>query len=60
MDINYIQLEINKHKNDINNLSNNLINTIDVILEIKISEEIKKQTDFLIALLNVKKKCFDK
>ena len=55
MDINYIQLEINKHKNDINNLSNNLINTIDVILEIKISEEIKKQTDFLITLFNIKK-----
>ena len=55
MDINYIQLQINKHKNDINNLSNNLINTIDVIMEIKINEEIKKQTDFLIALLNIKK-----
>ena len=55
MDINYIQLQINKHKNDINNLSINLNNTIDVILEIKISEEIKKQTDFLIALLNIKK-----
>ena len=55
MDINYIQLEINKHKNDINNLLNNLINTIDVILEIKICEEIKKQTDFLITLLNIKK-----
>ena len=33
----------------------NYVNTIDVILEIKINEEIKKQTDFLIALLNIKK-----
>ena len=47
--------EIVNHKNNIINLSNNLINTIDVNQEITINEELIRQSQFLLKLLNIKK-----
>ena len=47
-------IEINKHKLNIVNLSNELINTFDLNQEILISNDIKKEADFLLSLLNIK------
>ena len=55
MNTNYIQNEINQHKMNINNLSMRLINTFDINEEIPINNEIKKETEILISLLNIKK-----
>ena len=51
----YTLSEIVNHKNNIINLSNNLINTADVNQEISINEELIKQSQFLLKLLNIKK-----
>jgi len=47
--------EIINHKNNILNLSNNLINTADINQEITLNEELIKQAQFLLKLLNIKK-----
>ena len=49
-----IQLEINKHKNELKNLINNLINTENFNEEIIYNNEIKKENEFIISLLNIK------
>ena len=46
--------EINKHKLNILSLSNKLINTNNINEEIFINNELKKETDFLLSLLNIK------
>ena len=51
----YTLSEIVKHKNNIINSSTKLINTFDVTQEIFISEELIKETQFLLTLLNIKK-----
>ena len=51
----YTLAEIINHKNNILNLSNNLINTADVNQEITLNEELIKQAQFLLKLLNIKK-----
>ena len=51
----YTLIEINKHKNYISNLSNQLLNTLNINDEISLNNEIKKETEILISLLNVKK-----
>ena len=51
----YTLFEISKHKLNINTLSNKLINTFDINEEISINNEIKKETEFLLTLLNMKK-----
>ena len=52
--MNYTLEEIKKHKIKINDLSNKLINTFDINEEIMINNEIKKETEFLLSLLNIK------
>ena len=47
-------IEINKHKNNIGNLSARLLNTFDINEEISINNEIKKETEILDSLLNIK------
>ena len=47
-------IEINKHKNNIGNLSTRLLNTFDINEEISINNEIKKETEILDSLLNIK------
>ena len=51
----YTLAEIVNHKNNIINLSNNLINSADVNQEITLNEELIKQAQFLLKLLNIKK-----
>ena len=51
----YTLEEIKKHKNRINELSTKLLNAMDINEEILINTEIKKETDFLSSLLNIKK-----
>ena len=46
--------EINKHKFNILSLANKLINTYEINQEISINNEIKKGTEFLLSLLNIK------
>ena len=46
--------EINKHKFNILSLANKLINTYEINQEISINNEIKKETEFLLSLLNIK------
>ena len=46
--------EINKHKYNILSLSNKLINTFDINQEILINNELKKESEFLLSLLNIK------
>ena len=53
--MNYTLEEIKKYKIKINDLSNKLINTLDINEEIMINNEIKKETEFLLSLLNIKK-----
>ena len=52
--MNYTLEEIKKHKIKINDLSNKLINTFDINEEIMINNGIKKETEFLLSLLNIK------
>ena len=47
-------MEINKHKNNIGNLSARLLNTFDINEEISINNEIKKETEILDSLLDIK------
>ena len=51
----YTLIEINKHKNNISNLSTKLLNTFDINEEISINNEIKKETEVLTSLFNIKK-----
>ena len=48
------QIEINKHKTNICNLAMKLSNTFNIYEEISINNEIKKETEFLESLLNIK------
>ena len=50
----YTLIEINKHKNNISNLSTKLLNTFDINEEISINNEIKKESEILVSLLNIK------
>ena len=50
----YIQQEINIHKTKLMTLINNLINTQLINQEISINNEIKKESECLISLLNIK------
>ena len=50
----YTIIEINKHKNNISNLSTKLLNTFNINEEIFINNEIKKETEILSSLLNIK------
>ena len=52
MDIN--QAKINKHKINIINLAMKLSNTFNINEEISINNEIKKETEFLQSLLDIK------
>ena len=56
MEVNFIQEEINIHKTKLMSLINNLINTQLINEEIFINNEIKKESECLISLLNVKQK----
>ena len=47
-------IEINKHKYNINNLSTKLLNTFNINEEISINNEIKKEAEILVSLLNIK------
>ena len=51
----YTLNEINLHKNYISNLSNQLLNAFNIDEEISLNNEIKKETEILISLLNIKK-----
>ena len=51
----YTLTEIINHKTNIINLSNNLFNRADVNQEIALNEELIKQAQFLLKLLNIKK-----
>ena len=51
----YTLAEIVNHKTNILNLSNNLFNIADVNQEIALNEELIKQAQFLLKLLNIKK-----
>ena len=51
----YTLAEIVNHKTNILNLSNNLFNRADVNQEIALNEELIKQAQFLLKLLNIKK-----
>ena len=51
--------EINKHKININNLSNQLNNTFDINQEIFINNGIKNETEILNSFLILKKKFND-
>ena len=50
----YTLFEINKHKININTFSNKLMNTFNINEEIAINNEIKKEVEILITLLNIK------
>ena len=52
--MNYTLEELKRHKIKINDLSNKLINTFNINEEIMINNEIKKETEFLLSLLNIK------
>ena len=54
MQVNFIQQEINIHKTKLMNLINNLINTQLINEEIFINNEIKKESENIVSLLNVK------
>ena len=54
LQMNFIQQEINKHKNELKNLINNLINTESINEEIMYNNQIKKESEFIFSLLNVK------
>ena len=48
-------IEINKHKLNIVTLSNKLNTTFNINEEISLNNEIKKETEILLSLLNIKK-----
>ena len=50
----YTLIEINKHKNNISNLSTKLLNTFHINEEIFFNSEIKKETEILTSLFNIK------
>ena len=50
----FVQQEIDSHKTKLMNLINNLINTTLINQEIYINNEIKKESEFLNSLLNLK------
>ena len=50
----YIQQQINEHKNKLKTLINNLINTQNIYEEINFNNEIKKESEFIISLLTIK------
>ena len=50
----FVQQEIDSHKTKLMNLINNLINTTLINQEIYINNEIKKESEFLNSLLNIK------
>ena len=50
-----IEQEIQNHKNKLNKLIIKLINTHNVVEESSINNEIKKETEFLASLLNIKR-----
>ena len=50
----FVQQEINKYKNKLLSLINNLINTQSINEEIYFNKEIKKESDHLVSLLNIK------
>ena len=54
----FIQQEINEHKTKLKSLITNLINTQLINEEIFINNEIKKESECLISLLNVKQNTF--
>ena len=54
MQMNFVQQEINSHKTKLMSLINNLINTQLINEEIFINNEIKKESECLISLLNIK------
>ena len=56
MEVNFIQEEINIHKTKLMSLINNFISTQLINEEIFINNEIKKESECLISLLNVKQK----
>ena len=49
-------IEINNHKNNISNLSTKLLNAYDINEDISINNEIKKESEILVSLLNIKMK----
>ena len=49
-----IQQELNEHKYKIKILIDNLINTQNINEEIMLNKEIKKETEYIISLLNIK------
>jgi len=51
----YVLNEIKKYKNKLNDITNKLINIIDINQEISITKEIKNEIEFLSSLLNIKK-----
>ena len=51
----YTLIEIKKHKNKISELSTKLNYNEYMNNEIALSNELKKETEFLISLLNIKK-----
>ena len=51
----YTLIEIKKHKNKISELSAKLNNTLDINEEITINNELTKESEFLVSLLNIKK-----
>ena len=50
----YILQQINEHKNKLKILINNLINTQNIYEEINFNNEIKKESEFIFSLLNIK------
>ena len=46
--------EINKHKNNINDLSKKLLTTVNLNEEISLNNEIKKEVEFLSSLFNIR------
>ena len=56
MGSNITEQEIQIHKNKLNKLINNLINTHNIDEEFSINNEIRNETEFLLSLLNIKKK----
>ena len=50
----YIQQQINEHKNKLKIFINNLINTQNIYEEINFNNEIKKESEFIISLLTIK------
>lgn len=56
----YTLIKIKNHKNKIFELSTKLNYNEDINNEIALSNELKKETEFLISLLNIKKIIYNK